>query len=238
MSATNILQQIQTTLTKKYNSDVEVRSDLDELFGPGFVNQYPDSDSDADPTQANAVDVPYKTTIPGPLPNSSKGKRNNFPLGEADGIDTEKETMAVADKALDAADSSGVEPSGDVDGDVGGDDMNMGDVGGVGGMDNMGMGLGEEEEKTPTELGRIYELKKIYTRLTSIESYLGNESDQELLEIRNYVSQGIELFEIVSANFNSYKDRLNEIIVMYYKFILEVYSSVKNFYSKQTNSGD
>ena len=116
-------------------------------------------------------------------------------------------------------------------------EMNVGDMG-AGGMDNMGMGMQEEEEKTPTELGRIYELKKIYTRLTSIESYLGNESDQELLEIRNYVSQGIELFEIVSSNFDSYKDRMNEIIVMYYKFILEVYESVKRYYSSQKQSGD
>ena len=237
MSATNILQQIQDKLISKYDSNVQIKSDLDELFGPGFVNQYPDSSDDAtyDVTNSTAVDVPYTTNRPIPEPKGKKAGSNYVPFGEAEGIDTEKETMAVADKAMDAGEEVGAEAGAEAGVDA---DMNMGDVGGVGGIDNVGMGMQEEEEKSPTELGRIYELKKIYTRLTSIESYLGNESDQELLEIRNYVSQGIELFEIVSANFDSYKDKLNEIIVMYYKFILEVYSSVKDFYNRQKKSGD
>jgi len=95
-----------------------------------------------------------------------------------------------------------------------------------------------QEQKTASELGRIYELKKIYTRLTSIESYLGNESSQELLEIRNYVSQSIELFEIIAANFDSFKEKLDEVIVMYYKFLIEVYGSVKNYYGQVSKKED
>lgn len=131
----------------------------------------------------------------------------------------------MGDTGGDMGDAAAGDPS--MGGDMGGDMGGMGDIGGQ-----------EEEEKTAGEIGRIYELKKIYSRLTSIESYLGNESDQELLEIRNYVSKGIELFEIISANFNSYKDKLDEIIVTYYKFLMEVYDTVKKYYSKQKNSGD
>jgi hypothetical protein len=124
--------------------------------------------------------------------------------------------------------------SGDL-GDTGGD-VGMGDeTAGMGG--DMGMGQ-EEEEKSPTELGRIYELKKVYARMTAIEAYLGSESSEELLKVRNYVSQAIELFEIISANFNSYKGKLNEIIVIYYKFIKEVYDSIKDYYKKQAKTGD
>jgi len=158
----------------------------------------------------------------------------------------EDELMAAGDEEAAAADSgmsdadlaaAGDTGVGDASG-MGGDDMaGMGADAGIGG--DMGMGMpGEEEEKSPSEIGRLYELKKIYSRLTSIEAYLGNESEQELLEIRNHVSQGIALFELVSSNFDSYKDKLNEIIVMYYKFLLEVYKSVKNFYAKEKKSGD
>lgn len=249
MDTSIILQQLQDKLLKKYDKlKVDLsEEELEEMLGPGFNTQsYLSFDNTADlDDEPEAVNTPYVTHRPFALPRGTK-RGNVLPVGEAESdIDTEHEAGAVADKALAAA---GEETQATVDDatntDMGGDDMNMGDVGGMGGMDNMdsaGMmgGLGEqEEEKTPTELGRIYELKKIYARLTSIESYLGNESDQELLEIRNYVSQSIELFEIVSSNFNSYKDRLNEVIVMYYKFLLEVYSSVKSYYAKQKKLGD
>ena len=69
MSATNIIQQIQDTLIKQYAGDVDIVSgELEELFGPGFVNQYPDSDRDGDMdvTGASGVDVPYTTNRPSP----------------------------------------------------------------------------------------------------------------------------------------------------------------------------
>jgi hypothetical protein len=94
-----------------------------------------------------------------------------------------------------------------------------------------GMGMpGEEPPKEPKELGRIYELKKIYARLTSVEAYLSDASEPDLLKLRTLVSQSIEMFEILASNFDSYKDRLDEIIVMYYKFIDETYSTLREYY--------
>ena len=104
-------------------------------------------------------------------------------------------------------------------------------------MDTNFLGQQQEKPKTSLELGKIYELKKIYSRLTSIESYLSNDASQEMANIRNFVSQAIELFEVISANFDSYRDKLDEIIIMYYKFILVVYNAVKNYYfSLQKNN--
>jgi hypothetical protein len=146
--------------------------------------------------------------------------------------------MSGAEADPEAGGDMGADPS--MGGDMGGGDMgadpSMG--GDMGGMGDMGMAGQQEEEKTSSELGRIYELKKIYSRLTSIESYLSDESSKDLLEIRVTVSQSIELFEIISANFNSFKEKLDEIIITYYKFISEVYSSVRDYYKKQSNSGD
>lgn len=106
-----------------------------------------------------------------------------------------------------------------------------GDIDGAG-MDMMGTGA-EDEEKNPSELGRIYELRKIYTRLTSIESYLSAEADPELSKMRKYVSQSIELFEILASNIDSYKEKMDDIIISYYKFLKEVYDQIRSYYKEK-----
>lgn len=251
MNTAALLQQLQDKLIKKYDElKVELpQEELEELFGPFDNQSYLSFDNTSDVDEPEAVNTPYVTHRPFALPKGTK-RGNIRPVKEAkdtdeDDIPAEDEAAMAADageEATEEATGEEMDPEGaeGMEGEAGGDegemgagdmpdDMSGGDMGDTG----MDMGGDQEEEKDPTELGRIYELKKIYARLTSIESYLGNESDQELLQIRNYVSQGIELFEIVSANFNSYKDRLNEIIVMYYKFLLEVYNSVKTYYGKE-----
>ncbi len=95
------------------------------------------------------------------------------------------------------------------------------------------MELGEEEPKNPSEIGRVYELKKIYSRLISIESYLSTSSDITLLNLRNFISQAIDLFETLASNLDSYQDKLNEIIIMFYKFINIVYILLKQYYEKK-----
>ena len=140
---------------------------------------------------------------------------------EPEGMDArDVEAPAGGDKAM----AAGAE--------VPGGDMGVG--GGMGGMGmDMGMGM-EEEPKEPKELGRIYELKKIYARLTSLESYLSDASEPELLRLRTVVSQSIEMFEILASNFDSYKDRLDEIIIMYYKFLDVTYSTLREYYKVQS----
>jgi len=94
----------------------------------------------------------------------------------------------------------------------------------------------EDTSKTPSDLGRIYELKKIYTRLTVIEAFLTESSDTDMIEARTIVSKAIELFEILASNLSSYKpprateETLDEIIVQYYRFLERVYESVAKYY--------
>ena len=104
----------------------------------------------------------------------------------------------------------------------------------------LGQPLPEEDvSKSPSDLGRIYELKKIYTRLTVIETFLTESSDPKLIETRNIVSKAIELFEIMASNFSSYKPprapdgTLDEIIVQYYRFLEKIYEGVAKYYKKQ-----
>lgn len=100
------------------------------------------------------------------------------------------------------------------------------DMGGMGGME----GMGEEPELTATEIGRSYELKKIYSRLISISSFLSTASDENLLKLKNYVAQSIEMFEVLIANVNVFLDKLDEIIIIFYKFLDVVYVILKKHY--------
>ena len=96
---------------------------------------------------------------------------------------------------------------------------------------------GEEDEvpKDPETLGRIYELKKIYSRLVSIESFLNDVSEPMLLKLRNFVSESIELFQLMINNIDTFKNKTDEIIILYYKFLRIVYELLKQFYENEND---
>jgi len=93
-----------------------------------------------------------------------------------------------------------------------------------------GMDMGMMEPMTSSELGRVYELKKIYSRLTSIETYLVRTTDPEMLNLRKLISQAIDLFELVISNYQQYKDRIDEIIILFYKLLDQIYEAVRKFF--------
>lgn len=99
----------------------------------------------------------------------------------------------------------------------------------MGGMDT------SEELQDPTSIGRVYELKKIYNRLLSIESYLSSSSDIILLKLRNYITQSLELFDTLISNIQVYKDKLDEIVILFYEFLEYVYMIMKRYYEIQSD---
>ncbi len=103
--------------------------------------------------------------------------------------------------------------------------------GGMGG--EAGMAGVEEEPKTVEEIGRVYELKKIYSRLVAIESYLADSSEITLLKLRNFVSNSIELFETLISNIDTYKGDLDDTIVIYYEFIDRTYWILNKYYQQK-----
>ena len=92
--------------------------------------------------------------------------------------------------------------------------------------------------RQPSEIGRIYELKKIYSRLTTIEAFLSDTTDQDLIEVRNVIAQSIEFFEIVTSNLQAYKDKLDNIIVMFYDFLDQAYSMMAEYFKEKKESFD
>jgi len=220
----------------------------DEVTSASFTSQYtnrhadnPDDD-EIDVPDVAAADDDYVTSRTIGLPgHSSRGNRLALELKKTKISEVEEPSDDVPDPselAAGAGDESGEEAAGYGDEDMGGDagdmgDMGAGDVGGdMGAVSGMGM-PGEEEKKEPKELGRIYELKKIYARLTSIESYLSDASEPALLKLRSLVSQSIEMFEILASNIDQYKEKMDDIIVMYYKFLEGVFDILKKYYKSR-----
>jgi len=82
-------------------------------------------------------------------------------------------------------------------------------------------------------IGKVYELKKIYSRLLAVQSQLSFSPDMTLLKLRKFITKAIDLFETVISNIGLYKKEIDDIIVMYYKFIEEVYEIMKDYYKKK-----
>jgi len=145
-----------------------------------------------------------------------------------------EEAPAEADPTAGAEDLAlaGGEEGGDMGGDMAG--AEGGDMGGdMGGMGDMG---GEPEPMSPKQIGRAYELKKIYSRMISLEKYLTDSTEPHLIELRGYVSNALDLFRTVTKNFESYKDKSDDIVVTFYKFIKEAYTILKKYYKQQLDN--
>jgi len=71
--------------------------------------------------------------------------------------------------------------------------------------------------------------------LVSIEQFLNTASDETLIEVRNKISNAIELFRTVISNLDLYKEKIDDIIVQYYKFIVQVYDLICKHYKSSKN---
>jgi hypothetical protein len=151
------------------------------------------------------------------------------PLEQAPAAKPAIDPEAAGEKAVGGEDEAGLPadvPGEDVEGMEPGMDPGMG-----GDMGGEMPGMGEQEEKlTSSQIGRVYELKKIYSRLSSVESYLSRATDQSILELRKYVSQSIDLFEVVISNYDQYKENVDDIIIQFYEFLDVIYSSIRTYY--------
>lgn len=94
-------------------------------------------------------------------------------------------------------------------------------------------GEGKEEDYSASQIGRIYELNKIFSRILSLESYLSESGDQELLELRSYVSEAVDLFKVVIDNVDEFMEEIDDIIVMFYEFLQASYALLKKHYDKK-----
>jgi len=214
---------------------------------------------DVDDLQSGDVDDDYVTYRPMSLPYDNTVSYGPHKLGfeqlkhQIEQAMSPEEVGAQAaggdptGGAIDTPEEMGAAQAGQVPGAEPGPDPAMDPMAAqAAGMDpGMGQPMPEADtSKTPSDLGRLYELKKIYTRLTVIEAYLSESSDMKLIETRSIVSKAIELFEILSSNFSSFKpprapeETLDEIIVQFYRFLENVYGDVANYYKNKAKNSE
>jgi len=154
----------------------------------------------------------------------------------------EEEEEAPPEELGEVPEDPGAEPEDNPMEDPGADPMADPAAGGdmEGGMDASMDPMGGEDKgpQSPEEVGRVYELKKIHSRLVSIESHLSGCSSEELVELRGFVSRALELFDSLISNVDLYKDKLPDIIVTYYKFLDAVFLKLKKHYKEKAKKED
>lgn len=200
------------------------------VYGSRYVpNDDPDRNPDVQP------DFPY---IEDPEGYTTHVPIEQDEIQEAEGDEAlPKPGDAGEEAGTNAASSQTPEPSKDTAG-IGGTGMDTaGNMPGVGAAMPGMPGIGEQEEEeqlTSTQIGRVYELKKIYSRLSAVESYLTRTTDEEILEVRKLVAQSIDLFELVISNYDQYKDNVDDIIVTYYEFLSSVYETMRKYFAEMS----
>lgn len=113
-------------------------------------------------------------------------------------------------------------------------------AGGMPGMDPMAGGgmdmFGMPQPLDPSSIGKVYILKKIYSRLLSVHSnlsYLGNPKFDEIKEV---VNESLDHFKNIIRNFDQFKDKLDDIIVLFQKFLVSTVNKVEELLEEESYS--
>jgi hypothetical protein len=73
----------------------------------------------------------------------------------------------------------------------------------------------------------------LYYRLATINNILANTTDKDLSKFGELVSEAFSIFKMIILNLKSYKDQIDDIIVLYYKFIKEISEQLLDYYTKE-----
>lgn len=226
-------------LAESYKDEEDVEDVKPKLNGKEIINEEPPEEGKEvkEYRYATSEDLLSLADVREPGEN----RDTNFTIEQKEEKEEEEvpeEVPAGGEAGAETVDTAVEEiPAGDEMGDVGGD-MGIGAGDEMGGMG--GMGMGEEDEnvaKTSSEVGRAYELKKINSRLASLDLFLSTTLDPKLTKVKELVSKAIDMFNTIISNFNLYKDKIDEIIIDYYKFLTKTYSFLTDYYKTKDKEG-
>lgn len=95
------------------------------------------------------------------------------------------------------------------------------EFGGAG--DDTGFGtdiqFGEEGQLTASEIGKVYTIKQLYFKLKGLSKLLEENNDVRLLPLKNKVLKSIDMFQLVINNYETYKEKIDQLIIIFYRFI-------------------
>lgn len=92
---------------------------------------------------------------------------------------------------------------------------------------------GVDSEEQLSTVDKVYRLKKIYAKLIAISRLLEYHSDSKFDNLRNEVLEAIDLFHIIVSNFDSFKDKIDDIIKSYYKLLKSSIDELERLSKKQ-----
>jgi len=87
--------------------------------------------------------------------------------------------------------------------------------------------------KSNIDLGRLYLMKKIYVKLVSLRDNLKSLSSTELEESKDLINSAIEHFSDVVNNYELYKDKIDNILDIYQKFIVTICNEISDILDNQ-----
>ena len=79
-----------------------------------------------------------------------------------------------------------------------------------------------------TAIGRAYKLKDIFENLTKIRNYLRDTNNIELSKLYKDSDKAFEMYKLVINNLKTYKEKVDDLIIMYYELIKIMLEKIKN----------
>jgi len=110
-------------------------------------------------------------------------------------------------------------------------------MGGMGGAIDPMTGMPTDDDsasKTPTAIGRLYTLKKIYYRLALLDQILTNCPDTEISDLAAVTKEAFSIFQIIIQNLKSYKDKVDELIIDYYMLVRDITKQLEQHFKQKS----
>jgi hypothetical protein len=98
--------------------------------------------------------------------------------------------------------------------------------------------LEEPWSSTASYLGRVYELKKIYTKLLSLSDLLEHISDSKFDQVEQSIREAIDLYHIVVDNLEKFDDKVDDIVVNFYDFLKEILANIEELIKEKDRERD
>ena len=112
-------------------------------------------------------------------------------------------------------------------------------MGGMGGMDPMtGMPMPGGGGAVYTAIGRAFKLKDVFEKLLKIKTYLRDCTNTQLESLYKDSITAFDMFKLVINNLKTYKEKVDELIVMYYELIKIMLEKIKNTLNESEQSID
>lgn len=91
----------------------------------------------------------------------------------------------------------------------------------------------KSEEEAIDDITKVYRMKRVYSRLIAIHKYLEYFNDHQLDDLKGKMEESIDLFHTIIMNYKSVKNRIDDIIRKYERFLVVCSGELEKFVNKR-----